>query len=393
MRTNTTLTRGNPFVFGTVVSGNNFADREEEIKELLSDLRGGQNVLLFSPRRYGKTSLVMEVMRRLEEREFIKVYVDLFPLTSKTDFAEAYAGAIARVTSKGRKVEEVMRIIMEHIPGFKLVLKPEGAPTGLEVELTRTRKDIDKVLDSLYDLPLKVSKEQGKKTIVVFDEFQEIVNLDGEEIERRLRSKIQHHHGGVAYVFTGSRKHLLDVIFSNKNRSLYRIAKPFHLDKIASKELAPFITEKFQSAGIGVDQRVVARILEITECHPYYTQQLCHEVWNICQGSDHIGDDDIEKATKQVISNQDYAYTTLWEALRKTQRSLLVAVAKEQEGRGVGEGIYSKVFIDTYDLASPSSVQRAVASLEEKGIIDRQDEKFVIPDVFLREWLLRRSAG
>lgn len=382
--------RTNPFSFGTVVAGKDFADREEEIRELLSDLQGGQNVLLFSPRRHGKTSLIMRVMERLDEREFLKVYVDLFPLTSKSEFAEAYASAIARAAHRGRRIEDVIRMMSDHIPGFKLVLKPEGVPSGVEVELTKTRKDIDKVLDSLYDLPLKVTKKEGKKMVVVFDEFQEIVNLDGQKIERSLRSKIQHHRGEVVYVFTGSRKHLLEEIFSNRDRALYRVGKPFHLGKIPTKEFALFITEKFRSTGIAIDQAIVTEILEITESHPYYTQQLCHEVWNACQGSGRVKNEDVETALKQVISNQNYAYSMLWESLKKTQRSLLIAIAKEQEqGQGAGEGVYSKEFIDAYGLAGPSSVQRAVASLEEKGIIDRQNGNLVVADVFLKKWLLR----
>jgi uncharacterized protein len=384
-------TKTNPFVFGAVVSGKDFADRRVELRELLSDLEGGQNVLLFSPRRYGKTSLILEVLEKLDEKHFLKVYVDLFPLTSKSEFAEAYAGSIARAARKRGPsgFEEVVRMISEHIPGVKLVLKPGGTPLELDVEITRTRKDIDFVLESLFDLPLKVGKKDNKKMIVVFDEFQEIVNLDGKWLERVLRTKIQHHGGKVTYVFTGSRRHLLDEIFANKNRALYRVGKSFNLGKILPEEFASFIAERFRSTGMEIDDATVAKILEISESHPYYTQQLCHELWNISHDSGKIRDSDIDGAIKQVISNQNYAYSSLWDSLRKTQRSMLAALAVSRNDRR----IYSKDFLDAHDLASASSVQRAISALEEKGIVDRQNGGVVISDVFLKRWLLQQTNG
>lgn len=368
----------NPFVFGGVVTGDNFADRKKEIKELLSDLRGGTNLLLFSPRRYGKTSLIMEVLRRLDDREFMKVYVDLFPVTSIARLAEVYASAVTKATAS--KLEEVISMIKEHIPGFKFVVGPEGVP-GVEIEITRARKDTEDMLDRLYDLPERVAKKRGKEAIVVFDEFQEITNLDGEQIERGLRSKIQHHEK-VTYVFMGSRRHLLDKIFSDKNKPLYRIGKPFNLGKIPPEEFATFIIDRFQSSGVKIDQSTVEKVLEVTLSHPYYTQQLCHELWNMCHESGHAKDSDVELALKGLMTNQSYAYTTMWESVRGKQRSLLLAIAKEG-----GSGIYSKDFIDRNDLSGPSTVQKAVRYLEEKGLIDRQNGSYTISDVFFKEWL------
>jgi len=387
------VSKSNPFVFGSVVSGRDFADREEEIKQLLSDLEGTQNVLLFSPRRFGKTSLILEVLSRLDEHEFLKVYLDLFPLTSKVEFAEAYASAIARATQKKGTagLQEAIRIIGEHIPGFKLVLRPNGSPVELDIELSRIKKDVDSILTNLFDLPLKVARKEKKKVIVVFDEFQEIANLDGKGVERSIRSKIQHHSSKVAYVFTGSKKHMLDEIFSDKSRALYRVAKSFNLNKIPPNEFAIFIRERFRSTGITIDDSIVTKILEISESHPYYTQQLCHEVWNLCRDSGKVKESDVETGVKQVISNQNYAYSTIWESLRKTQRSVLIALATLDEGER--SKIYSKDFLDSYDLPSASSVQRAAAALEEKGVIERQNGYFVISDIFLKKWLLNQVAG
>ena len=46
----------NPFVYGKEVSGENFYDRREDFESLVATLAGGSaNVVLYAPRRYGKT--------------------------------------------------------------------------------------------------------------------------------------------------------------------------------------------------------------------------------------------------------------------------------------------------------------------------------------------------
>ena len=55
----------NPFIYGELVGAGAFADREGERKRLTRDLAAGQKVFLISPRRYGKSSLIRDVLRGL----------------------------------------------------------------------------------------------------------------------------------------------------------------------------------------------------------------------------------------------------------------------------------------------------------------------------------------
>ena len=87
----------NPFVYGKVVRGNYFADREAEIAELTNDIASGQNVIVFSPRRYGKTSLILEVLDRVKAEGLLTFYIDLFKVTSQETFIAAYAKEVARL--------------------------------------------------------------------------------------------------------------------------------------------------------------------------------------------------------------------------------------------------------------------------------------------------------
>jgi hypothetical protein len=50
------VTDVNPFQFGALALDEAFTDREAEIAELRADVRNGQDVVVFAPRRYGKSS-------------------------------------------------------------------------------------------------------------------------------------------------------------------------------------------------------------------------------------------------------------------------------------------------------------------------------------------------
>ncbi|MBU1262738.1 ATP-binding protein [bacterium] len=216
----------NPFKAGSTVTDEYFTDREEEIKTLLLDLKSGQNVILYSPRRFGKTSLILKVISHLKKEDCLCIYVDLFPISSKKRFAEILASAIAKGTSK--RVEEVARKIKNFLPNIfpKIVLKGEGN-MEFDLEFGERELDIEKLLTSLYDLPQNIASKRRKRIVMVFDEFQQIGQIDGEEIEKNLRSKIQHHND-VSYIFMGSKRHLMERIFNDKSRPFYKIGRPLH---------------------------------------------------------------------------------------------------------------------------------------------------------------------
>lgn len=150
----------NPFKYGEPVTGESFGDREDEIQELVSDLSRGQNVIIFSPRRFGKTSLILEVLEQLKSKGFITIYVDLFRVTSKEKFITTLAEAISKsYTGKiERVVTEVRKILPRLIP--KIVIKGENTP---DIEFTYSRGDderpvIDDLLEATHNMARKAKK-------------------------------------------------------------------------------------------------------------------------------------------------------------------------------------------------------------------------------------------
>lgn len=377
----------NPFIFGDVVKGEYFTDREDEVKELTSDLSSGQNILLFSPRRYGKTSLILKILDNLKKEGIVPIYVDLFRITSIHTFIKIYTAAITKVTTT--KIDEAVQFLKSNFPTIipKVVIKAGGS-AEFEFDFEASKKDIDRVLDDLYDLPQNVAIKRKRQLIVVFDEFQEISTMNL-PIERSLRAKIQH-HDKVTYCFMGSKRHLLDELFLDKNKPLYRIAKPVPLGKISAEKFKTFIRSRFKSVDMDIEAGLIEQILKITTCHPYYTQQLCHEIFNISlskKAKPTITPNDIELAKDKCISAQSYAYSTIWDGLAGKQKDLILALALNP-----GANIYSQEFLTEYDLGASATVQTAVKALEKKGLLDRQNSSYFISDVFFIEWLKKEIA-
>lgn len=374
----------NPFIFGDVVKGEYFTNREGEIKELTIDLLSGQNILLFSPRRYGKTSLIIKILDNLKKENVIPVYVDLFRITSVHTFVKIYTAAITKATAT--KLEEAVQFLKTNFPTIvtKVVIKTSD-PAEFEFDFESAKKDIDKVLDDLYDLPQKIATKRKRQLVVVFDEFQEITALNL-PIERSLRAKIQH-HDKVAYCFMGSKRHLLDELFLDKNEPLYRIAKSVPLGRIPAEKFKTFIHSRFKSVDMDIKEGLIEQILKLTACHPYYTQQLCHEIFNICFSKKGVTSKDIEIAMDKCISAQSYAYSTIWDGLSGKQKDLILALALNPEAN-----IYSQEFLTEHELGAPATVQTAVKALEKKGLLDRQNGSYSISDIFFVEWIKKKIA-
>lgn len=362
----------NPFKYGVEVVGEDFVDRKQELVELEREVLSGKSIVLYSPRRLGKSSLLKELFRRIGEKA-ISVYVKLYGVESRQAFAGKIAeGVIAGAYTKLDRMREALRSLKELRPN--LVLTPDG---GIKLEIGQrvTTRGLEEVLD----FPERVAEKRGKRVVVAFDEFQEISALDGIGIEKLMKAKFEQHKRA-AYVFAGSKRHLLHQIFADEGRPLFKFARPMELGNIPKEEFSGFILRKFEGTGGRIAGEVIDEILEFTGGHPYFTQQLCHELWYLAKKVEDPSM--VERAIEVVLAHYGVEYEHIWDGLRSgTQRRLLLGMAREHE-----PNLYSTDFIVKYQLKTVAHVQRALKLLENKGLV----EKGKITDLFFAEWLRRR---
>ena len=189
-------TAGNPFVYGEIVTAGAFADRLAERDRLRGDLAAGQKVFLISPRRYGKSSLIRDVMRGLAREGVLTVEVTVAASSSYVGFLEAYAKAlVAADTPRGRIQRWVTDLLKTLRPEVRFV--PPGDLPGAQPSFTlsfpavRTARDTARLATEVFALPGRIAAARKQRMAVALDEFQAIASFDGGTVEAALRAAVQ----------------------------------------------------------------------------------------------------------------------------------------------------------------------------------------------------------
>ena len=370
----------NPFEYGGVVSGDAFCNRKQELADLRRAMENAEKLFVFSERRYGKTSLVRATLDKLPRKNFVSAYVDLGPTDSEATFVAAVARAIAE--SMSSSVEKALDTAKKFFSPLSpsISVDEEGKP-NLSFGLAKNAR-IEPILEEVLETPARIAAKDGPQVAMVIDEFQQILEYGSDRVERKLRSIIQKHRR-VSYIFLGSRKHLIQKMVLDKNRPLYRAGGHYPLGPIAEKHWQPFIQQHFSDAEKRIDDEHIHQICDMTQGHPFYTQHLCHALWELCERKAAVTTDLIRAAVKLLLDREAYAYTTMWESLTLPQKRFLKGLASE----AAGVKVFAGEFVSRYGLSSASNAQRAVESLLARDVIDRDNGSFLITDRFFRLWI------
>lgn len=371
----------NPFVYGKEVSGNNFCNRKKEILELCRDIENSQNVIIFSQRRYGKTSLIKKVFEIIKRKGIITIYVDLYPVLIEEDFISIYAKAVTdSILGKIKKnMKSVTKFFKTIRPKFTVAQNGEVS-YSIDIE----KKDI---LPSLEDVLESINRyviSKRKRAVVCFDEFQQISLFKTDKLEKTMRSLFQKHKD-ISYIFMGSKKHLISDIFNNPHRPFYRSGKSFPLGKIDKTELSKFIQEKFEFSDKHISDSLTSEIVDVCESHPYYLQYLCHIAWEKAMDKKKITREDFLKSLDLLLERESSTYEATWNFLTLNQKQVLMALSKTLPN----DKLFSQEFLKKHNLGAASSLQRTLLSLVEKNLIDKEHDSYAIMDVFFKKWLSR----
>ncbi|HEX3808024.1 MAG TPA: ATP-binding protein [Gaiellaceae bacterium] len=362
----------NPFRFGDLALDEAFTDREQELAALRSDLTNGQNVALVAPRRYGKTSLLRRVAQALVADGVLVADVDLMKTPTKEKLAGKLAKAIHDdIASPLFKVKERLRVFSDLRLTPAITVDPsDGSPT-FTFSATHRREDLDATLERLLELPAQLGAERNRSVAIVFDEFQEVTEIDP-HLPSLMRAVFQE-QPHVAHVYSGSKRDMMRRLFTDQNEPFYRSAKVMELDRIDPVLFAAFVEERFAETGRPLGPGVAARLLAITRGHPYGTQELAYALWEL---------GDLDAALESVLRSENAHFSLVWDDASRAQRLVLQALAAEP-GRVFG-GDYRL----RHDLPAASTVQRAVEQLVADELVERTEFGYEISEPFLREWVL-----
>jgi uncharacterized protein len=373
----------NPFLFGTLALDEAFTDRDRERDELASDVRNGQDVVVFAPRRYGKSSLIWATMRALAKDGVLVAHVDLMTTPTKERLAAALASAIYEYMASplDRVWEKASAPFRRLRVQPAMSLDPQTGAVGFSFAAAREPTDIDATIRQLLELPAELAADRGRRVALVFDEFQEVVEIDP-HLPRLMRAVFQQQRE-VAHVYLGSRRHVMERIFNDRNEPFWRSAKVMELDLIPTDEFSRFLAERLEATGRRADPSAISSLLALTGGHPYATQQLAYFLWEQTPEGVAASEDRLAAAVDAVLRSEHSYFTLLWEEASTVQRLVLQALAREPGHP------QSQSYRRHHDLPSAASVQKALRALTEREIVagERGAYRIVLP--FLAEWLRR----
>lgn len=319
-----------------------FCDRKKEIEELLSHAKNRANVILFSPRRYGKTSLVKRIQAELSREGITALYVDFFGVYSLEDIASRLA---SRLYSFCYKDENFLKKAMRFLSLWRPVVRPDPEYGVLiSAEPAGRRRGIELLEDVLAGFG-KFMESSKKGFHVVIDEFQEIAELrESLQIEGIMRSQIQTHRNA-SYFFVGSRRRVLSEIFNERKRPFYRSAINYPLGPLPLDESTTFVVEQFKRGGKICPEEIARKIAERVGGYPYYIQRIPYSIYEV--SGKHVTEEDYSKGFIKAINEERPMYEAMLQILAPQQIKLLSALSEEPTDKP-----YSTEYMTRYNLGS-----------------------------------------
>lgn len=365
------------FIYGVSVSGDNFTDRVKETKRLKMDFENGLNVVLISPRRMGKTSLVKKVQQVVDPSIVHTVYMDIYDCKSEYDFYNKFAESVLKQTS-GR-----MELFLEKTKKFLTRLTPKVSfspdPTAdYSVSLGITPKEYTP--EEILQLPELIAQQIGKHIVVCIDEFQQVAEWsDTLQVQKRMRGVWQHQKH-TSYCLFGSRQHMMNKLFQSKAMPFYQFGEPNYLQPIPTEDWIPFIRQKFTDKGLAISEEHIRTICDTVQNQSSYVQQLA---WNVMINTDaEVTEQTIQAGISDLLIQCTPLFMEQTGGLSGYQMNFLKAIAAGQHNQFTSVSV-----LQEYQLGSKSNVERIQNVLREKDYIVSTPDGFFLSDPIMELWL------
>lgn len=343
-----------------VATGAAFCNRERERTYLTACFANNEHIVLVAPRRYGKTSLIAQV---IQESDVLSVSIDLLLAADASFVLEAILAGVSELCSdilkqKSSLKDQLFALFAAFNP--KLTL----SAFGQKLELSTKNDNLATIHEALLLLE-KMAQKADKKIVFAMDEFQQIATLPhNHTIEANIRHAVERSER-VTYIFSGSNRLLLEQMFNDKTRPLYHLCELLRLDRIKAKDLTIFIKGLSQEKwGTPFEEDSLELILLLTERHTFYVNRLCRLLWKI----EALPDENIIKKTwENYVNTQQWIVSDIAK-LTANQRNIVKTLAKKSIREIYGE------YVRKSTKMSPSSIEKTVVSLMKLDVVYCDDQ-------------------
>jgi hypothetical protein len=365
----------NPFRIAGELRPEEMIDRDDETQRLLALAEGGHAARLVAPRRYGKTSLLRRVLAEASSAGWATALVDLEGVLSLSSLVVRIERAYDREL-KGAVRRTVDALFRTWQVGLSL-----GAGGFAATLQSNPRVDVESVLLRLLDLPAKLHERTGTRSLVVFDEFQDLLRADG--ADGILRSVIQHQAGVAAYQFSGSAPTLMERLFEDPSRPLLEHAVSVELDPLPPDQTAPHVERLFRETGKEIGPSLDP-LVAFTRGHPQRTMLVAHHLWEIVPAGSSADEAAFLDARALALAQAEPALRARWDALAVNEQRVCVALATRIQS------LYAEETLRILGLKR-GSVVRALSGLVGKAEVRATSGGPELTDPLLELWLAERG--
>jgi hypothetical protein len=355
----------NPFTLGIISPDQEFCNREKEIQELTRHALNCTHVVIFSPRRYGKTSLVKQVMARVSSEGYLAVYVDCFSVIAREDLIQKFTSAV--IASMGRNVVEG-DILQKSAKLFKRIIpsldiRPDGVSISAKYDQST---GFPYLIEDIFNGIARHLRSKKTKCLIVFDEFQEISELkESKQVEGLMREQVQA-ASDMGCFFVGSRRRILKSMFNDRKRPFFKLAFNYPLEKISREELANHIVKLFVKTRKACSLTLAGDLYDHVEGNTYYVRKLSHLLWDMTEKE--ATPELLSAAKAELLEAEGLDLQGVFAGLLMGEKKLVMALAKEPTGKP-----YAMDYLKKHNL-SPGGLQKSMKSLQGKDIVEQDQE-------------------
>lgn len=372
----------NPFMYGKPVTGEFFFKLQHLEHELDSYVKSAVSVVIVGPRRFGKTSFLKNYLFGKREQDYTVIEIDAFNVVTHKDFLNQLINAVSKEKGLIKKFIDWFGEFKNIKPHLTYRANPSTGEMSISTDLGKvsesdTKQAILQAIDSVAKL--------SQKLIVSIDEFQKIGELDDQQwLEATLRSKMQE-HTHISFIFTGSRRSIIEEIFNSSSRPFYKSCKIMFFPFLGP-EFTDWIVDRFSRVNITCDPIAIGYLRQQVGDTPHYVQEVCFHL--VSHGIKDVTRESIDDVIDIISSQSSYTYESLLNTLTPTQVKIIRMLVFE------GKITYSQHILDKYELQSASYIQSGIKSLVDKQIIEKQlDSKEInFDDPMFKIWMTKKMS-
>ena len=352
----------NPFKFGTIVEEEYFTDRVKEVAYIKEFVNSANHLVIISPRRFGKSSVVAKAVKQTGRKH---ITVNLQQVTSVSDLS----AKLLREFFKVHPLERVRHLITH----FRIIPTASSNPITGSMDVSfQPGVDDSVVLEDVMTL-IEQAHSERDRIIIVLDEFQEIRDL-APKLDKKLRSIMQEQKH-INYILLGSQEIMMTDIFENKKSPFYHFGEMMRLGKLPREDFHRYLSERLAGCYPDTCDALADSILDYTGCHPYYSQQLAANVWQVGVLQPGIADP-LRTAIDHIVTTHGLDYERLWMNFKRTNKWIMQRLSSEKP-------------LQTGEYRT-STVYSALKRMQKDGYVIYSDH-YEMEDPFFREWIVREN--